>query len=174
MCVLYAHAGHTQQIIAHSLKQCPVMNQCTKSTKNGRAIDRSEYADTVEANNQRVTESPDYYRQRQQITEHQFGTIKRQMGYTHTNIRGKPKVMGEIGIVFTVYNLVRCVRILGMDNFVKALKQRLYVIFVIKYGQIWTVLRNLLFLHLQNFSGKSLAVKPPFKLTTIIIEPVLK
>ncbi|MDZ7741664.1 MAG: transposase [Bacteroidota bacterium] len=70
-------------------KQCPVISQCTRSAKNGRAIDRSEYADIIEANNQRVNENPDYYRQRQQITEHQFGTIKRQMGYTHTNIRGK-------------------------------------------------------------------------------------
>lgn len=146
-----------RRFLTPACKQCPVMEQCTRSAKNGRAIDRSEYADIVEANNQRVTTSPDYYRQRQQITEHQFGTIKRQMGYTHTNIRGKPKLLGEIGMVFTVYNLVRCVRVLGMDNFVKALNQRLYVVLYFKTGSFCCDLRNSLFLLVQNTSGMCVA-----------------
>ena len=132
-------------------KSCRIMKSCTKNSK-GRFIERSEYADIVEANNGRVNEHPDYYRKRQQITEHQFGTMKRQMGYTHTNIRGKPKVMGEIGLMFTVYDLVRCVHILGVDNFVKALKQRFCVKIDLKYGQILVVLRNLLFLLQQTTS----------------------
>lgn len=147
-------------------KQCPVMSECTRSAKNGRAIDRSEYADIVDTNNQRVIENPDYYRQRQQVTEHQFGTIKRQMGYTHTNIRGKPKVMGEIGLVFTVYDLVRCVRILGMDKFVKALNERLCAILKLKYDPIRAVLRNLIILLKQISGGRSMAAKLPFQLTS--------
>jgi transposase len=130
-------------------KNCEKRSLCTKNSK-GRFIERSEYADIVEANNERVNANPDYYRKRQQITEHQFGTMKRQMGYTHTNIRGKPKVMGEIGLMFTVYNLVRCVRILGMDNFAKALKQRLCVKIHLKTGLFWIVLRNYLFLLQQT------------------------
>ena len=155
-------------------KQCPVMNECTKSAKNGRAIDRSEFADVVEANNKRVTENPDYYRQRQQVTEHQFGTIKRQMGYTHTNIRGKPKVLGEIGLMFTVYNLVRCVNILGMENFAKALKQRLYANLQLKNGSFWSDIRNLLFLLHQNTSRISIAIKLPLAFTSSIRKPVLE
>jgi transposase len=142
-----------RRYLTPACKQCGAIKECTRSAKNGRAIDRSEYEDVVESNNQRVTENPDYYRQRQQVTEHQFGTIKRQMGYTHTNIRGKPKLLGEIGMVFTVYNLVRCVRILGMGNFAKALKQRLYVILFLKPGSFWSDMRNLLFLLPQNIAG---------------------
>lgn len=133
-------------------KSCRIRAICTKNS-NGRFVERSEYADTVEANNQRVNEHPDYYRKRQQITEHQFGTMKRQMKYTHTNIRGKPKVMGEIGLMFTVYNLVRCIRILGREKFAKALKQRLCAKIDLKYGQIRADLRNFLFL-LQQITLK--------------------
>jgi transposase len=151
-------AHRFKRYLTPACKNCRLKSACTKNS-NGRFIDRSEYADIVEANNKRVTENPEYYRQRQQITEHQFGTIKRQMGYTHTNIRGKPKVMGEIGLMFTVYNLVRCVRILGMDNFVKALKQRLCAKISLKYDQIWVVLRKLLFLLQKKTTGMSACIK---------------
>jgi transposase len=144
-----------RRYLTAACRQCPVMKECTRSTVNGRAIDRSEYAEATETNNRRVTDNPDYYRQRQQITEHQFGTMKRQMKYTHTNIRGKPKVMGEIGIMFMVYNLVRCVHILGRENFVKALKQRLCAKIRLKTGLIWSVLRNLLFLLHQTITSMS-------------------
>ncbi|MBV2195151.1 MAG: transposase, partial [Flavobacterium sp.] len=55
---------------------------CCTTSSNGRYIDRSEYADTLEANTERVKSNPDYYRKRQQITEHMFGTLKRQRGFT--------------------------------------------------------------------------------------------
>src|SRR4030043_1547060 len=95
----------------------------TQSIQNGRAIDRSEHADIIEANAIRVNENPDYYRKRQQITEHQFGTLKRQRGYTHTNLRGKEKVLGEVGLLFIGYNLTRCISILGVPQLIKALKK---------------------------------------------------
>ena len=55
------------------------------------------------------------------ITEHQFGTLKRQRGFTHTNVRGKENVPGEVGIVFIGYNMRRCVSILGIEGLIKAL-----------------------------------------------------
>jgi len=70
---------------------------CTKS-KNGRYIDRSEYANVIEANNRRVHEKPDYYRQRQQITEHQFGTLKRQRGGIPIPMSGA-KIMSLVRLV---------------------------------------------------------------------------
>jgi len=86
-------------------------------------IDRSEYADVIEANAKRVKENPGYYRLRQQITEHPFGTLKRQRGYTHTNLRGKEKVLGEVGLLFIGYNPTRCISILGVPQLIKALKK---------------------------------------------------
>ena len=67
--------------------------------------------------------NPDYYRQRQQITEHPFGTLKRQRGFTFTLVKGKEKVLGEVGLEFIAYNLSRCVSLIGIEKLVKALKE---------------------------------------------------
>jgi len=134
-----------RRYLTPACKQCPALKECTRSEKNGRAIDRSEYADYVERNNNRVNDNPGYYRKRQQITEHMFGTMKRQMGFTHALVRGKEKVMGEVGLVFTVYNLVRCVSILGMEILINTLKQGGCVFFCDKNGSFWSILRNFIF-----------------------------
>ena len=57
-------------------KTCNSRHLCTQSKTNGRYIDRSEYAEVIEANAGRVNDNPDYYHKRQQITEHMFGTLK--------------------------------------------------------------------------------------------------
>ena len=57
-------------------KTCNSRHLCTQSITNGRYIDRSEYAEVIEANAGRVNDNPDYYHKRQQITEHMFGTLK--------------------------------------------------------------------------------------------------
>jgi hypothetical protein len=110
-------------------KHCKKRKLCTLS-KNGRYIDRSEYAEALKANTERVNSNPDYYRKRQQITEHQFGTLKRQRGFTHTNVRGKEKVLGEVGLMFTGYNLKRCISILGVAALINALKECCLPIFL--------------------------------------------
>jgi len=103
-------------------KTCRSRHLCTQS-KNGRYIDRSEYADIVEENAKRVHQNPDYYRKRQQITEHMFGTMKRQRGFTFTLMRGKDNVLGEVGLMFIGYNLSRCISVLGAERLIKALKE---------------------------------------------------
>ena len=101
-------------------KGCLLREQCTKN-KNGRFIERNFYQKYLEDNKARVDANPEYYRQRQQITEHQFGTFKRQWHFTHTLLKGKQNVLSEVYLNFSVYNLLRCVQILG----VKTLKNRL-------------------------------------------------
>lgn len=118
-----------QRYTTSACKQCRSRLYCT-SSRNGRYIDRSEYAEALESNTKRVLSNPEYYRQRQQITEHQFGTLKRQRGFTHTNVRGKEKVLGEVGLMFTGYNLKRCISILGVAALIKALKECCLPIFL--------------------------------------------
>jgi transposase len=113
-------------------KGCTLRLQCTEGKRNGRVIDRSEYADALEANTQRVLQRPDYYRQRQQIIEHIFGTLKRQRGFTHTFVKGKEKVLGEVGLMFIGYNLGRCVNILGITEFFKTLRNSVLCIFFVQ------------------------------------------
>lgn len=102
-------------------KACESRQKCTLG-KNGRYIDRSEYAEVTEANARRINENPDYYKLRQQVTEHPFGTLKRQRGFTFTLVRSKEKVLGEVGLMFIGYNLSRCVSILGAAKLIKALR----------------------------------------------------
>jgi len=104
-------------------KTCTARHLCTQSKSNGRDIDRSEYAEITEANAKRVNENPGYYKKRQQITEHQFGTLKRQRGFTFTLVRGKEKVLGEVGLMFIGYNLSRCVSVIGTEKLIKALRE---------------------------------------------------
>ena len=103
-------------------KTCTSRHLCTRNKTNKRYIDRSEYADTIDENARRIEQNPDYYKLRKQITEHPFGTLKRQRGFTHTLVRGKEKVMGEVGLAFIGYNLSRCVTILGAEKLIKLLR----------------------------------------------------
>ena len=103
-------------------KGCEVRDYCTQN-KNGRFIERGIYQEDLEENAKRVNQNPDYYRQRQQITEHQFGTLKRQWGFTYTLMKGKENVLSEVYLCFSVYNLLRMVQILGVDELRKRLKR---------------------------------------------------
>jgi hypothetical protein len=104
--------------------------ECTKN-KLGRIIERTEYAEYVERNNKRVNKNPDYYRQRQQIIEHQFGTLKRHQHFDYTLMRGKENVLGEVYLSFTMYNLRRSLSIFGYSELIRLLRAILGRIFVI-------------------------------------------
>ena len=56
------------------------------------------------------------------INEHIFGTIKRQWGYNHTNLRGLEKVNGEHSLIMLVYNIKRTINILGIPDLLEKLK----------------------------------------------------
>ena len=93
---------------------------CTKA--KSREIERSQYQDVVDENNKRVDENLPLYKERQQIIEHPFGTIKRNWGYTYTLLKGIKKVNGEMAIIFTVYNIRRAMSILGVRELISRLK----------------------------------------------------
>jgi len=65
-----------------------------------------------------------------------YGTLKRQRGFTHALVRGKDKVLGEVGLMFIGYNLSRCVNILGVKKLIKALRECCLRIFNLKNGLI--------------------------------------
>ena len=102
-------------------QSCLIKDQCTSSA-SGRIIQRSEHQSAIDRNNRRVNTNPEYYRQRQQIIEHQFGTLKRQWGFDHVLVRGKQHVLAEVSLAFTAYNLRRSVSILGFSEVLRRLK----------------------------------------------------
>ena len=117
----YKSAYKFQRYNTKKCKSCELQVQCTKSKTNGRNIDRSEFAADVEQNNKRVKENPAYYKQRQQLAEHPWGTLKRQRGFDYVLTRGKRIVLGEISLVFIGYNLSRIAMIAEGINTLKEL-----------------------------------------------------
>jgi len=141
-----------RRFVTKDCKTCPSRDKCTESKNNGRAIDRNEHADAIEANAKRVNDNPDYYRKRQQIAEHMYGTLKRQRDYTHTNLRGKEKVLGETGLFFIGYNLTRCITIMGVQKLIKALRECCLPFIKSKNRLVLSVFNRLL------FQGRNIAV----------------
>jgi transposase len=101
-------------------KSCPLKTQCTKLPK--RIIQRSEYQDAVDINDNNIKQNPHYYKRRQAICEHPFGTIKRHFGFTHTLLKGLQKVNGEMNLIMFCYNFMRTKNILGFEKMLKAIQ----------------------------------------------------
>ena len=103
---------------------CQLRSQCT-TNKHGRLIERTEFQQYITRNNDRVNQNPDYYRLRQQIIEHQFGTLKRQWHFDYTLTKGKEKVLGEVYLIFTAYNLRRLMSIFNFKILMSKIKAHL-------------------------------------------------
>ena len=101
-------------------KTCALKDRCTKLPK--RIIQRSEYQDAVDINDNNIKQNPQYYKRRQAICEHPFGTIKRHWGYTHTLLKGLQKVNGEMNLIMFCYNFMRTKNILGFDKMLKCIQ----------------------------------------------------
>jgi hypothetical protein len=100
-------------------KTCPLKDQSTKLPK--RIVQRSEYQDAVDINDNNIKQNPQYYKRRQAIVEHPFGTIKRHLGYTHTLLKGLQKVNGEMNLIMFCYNFMRTKNILGFEKMLQAI-----------------------------------------------------
>jgi transposase len=102
-------------------KTCPLKTQCTKLPK--RIIHRSEYQDAVDINDNNIKQNPQYYKRRQAICEHPFGTLKRHWGFTHTLLKGLQKVNGEMNLIMFCYNFMRTQNILGAEKMLQAIEK---------------------------------------------------
>jgi transposase len=117
-----------QQFKTKECKNCSVKTLCTKN-KDGRILERSEYADYVNINRINIESNPKLYKRRQAIVEHPFGTIKRQWGFSYIiTKKGMKRASADVGLIFTVYNLRRIINILGAEVFKKYLKVLVYFI----------------------------------------------
>lgn len=105
----------------HACKTCVLKQQCTKLPK--RIIQRSEYQDAVDTNDNNIKQNPQYYKRRQAICEHPFGSIKRHWGYTHTLLKGLQKVNGEMNLIMFCYNFMRTKNILGFDKMMQLIEK---------------------------------------------------
>ena len=99
---------------------CRFKSRCT--TAKERRITRWEHEDVLEAVQRRLDENPQAMRQRREVVEHPFGTIKMRMGATHFLMKTLPKVASEMALHVLAYNLTRVLNIFGIQPLMAALR----------------------------------------------------
>jgi transposase len=99
---------------------CPLKSHCTTAPQ--RRIVRWEHEEVLEAVQRRLDLNPGAMRQRREVVEHPFGTIKMRMGATHFLMKRLPKVRGEMALHVLAYNLTRVLNILGIQPLMAALR----------------------------------------------------
>jgi len=108
---------------------CSVKSECSKA-KYGKAIQRSEYQELIDNNKIRVENNKEYYRQRQAIVEHPYGTIKRQWGFSYIMTKKfKQRAEADVGLIFTAYNLRRLMSIIGTERLNEYLELFVFIIY---------------------------------------------
>ena len=125
------HVFKVKHYKTSACKGCAFKSQCTTS-KAGRLIERSEYAQAVEKNNKRIKTEFPIYQKRQQIIEHIFGTIKRQWGFDHILLKGLKKNDGEFGLIYLIYNFRRVINILGITKAKMWIKHMIFLFLTIR------------------------------------------
>lgn len=132
------HKARTYRFKRYTTKACmacPVKDQCSKA-KYGKGIQRSEYQEHINKNKERIKQNKDYYRRRQAIVEHPYGTIKRQWGFNYIlTKKEKDRASADVGLMFVAYNIRRIMNILGKNELKKYLEVLIFVFLVI-YHQI--------------------------------------
>ncbi|MDQ0392864.1 IS1182 family transposase [Labrys monachus] len=99
---------------------CALKPKCTKA--QSRQITRHLYEDARQAMHRRTIENPTLMKQRRQLAEHPFGTIKWMLGYPRFLLRGLQKAKAELALAVLGFNLKRVTAILGIPALLEALK----------------------------------------------------
>jgi len=139
---------------------CRLREKCTEN-KKGRFIERSIYQKALEENEKRVNQNPEYYRLRQQITEHQFGTLKRQWGFTYTLMKRKEHVLTEVNLMMMCYNLRRLMSILELNelkHWLRTLCQDILCVF-----QLFKVKLSNFYIIRNNYKTENLKILIPLE-----------
>jgi hypothetical protein len=101
-------------------KGCALRERCTVS-RQGRRITRWKYEHLLEEMAVRVREHPELMKQRKEVVEHPFGTIKRSMVAGYFLLRGLSKVGAEMSLTVLCYNLRRVINLVGVARLMAAL-----------------------------------------------------
>ena len=102
-------------------KSCPHKAKCFKQGQRYkyRKICKDKYFQSLVRAKALFEENKQLYRRRQELNEHVFGSIKRQLGFPQLNVRTKQKVSGEVSLLFLGYNLKRAINIVGKSELIR-------------------------------------------------------
>jgi transposase len=99
---------------------CALKARCTGSAR--RLIYRSFHEDVLAAMHRRASDDPTWMRQRRELAEHPFGTMKWLMGMPRFLLRGLKKAKTELALGVLSYNLKRVINVLGAPALLQALR----------------------------------------------------
>jgi transposase len=99
---------------------CPLQTKCT--TSKAKRIKRWEKEDILDAADALLKQNPEAMRQRKQLVEHPYGTIKHWMGSTHFLMKRLPNVQAEMSLHVLAYNLTRAINVLGVAKIMEQLQ----------------------------------------------------
>jgi transposase len=115
--------SHTQQKKEYATEACGgclLKPQCTEAAR--RVIVRDFYEDAREAMHRRAATDPGWMKQRREMAEHPFGTMKWLMGHPRFLLRGLQKAKAELALGVLSYNLKRVINILDVPTLLLALQ----------------------------------------------------
>jgi transposase len=121
----YHYTNEENGLVLHrywtnACQSCPIKHSCT--TAKERRITRWEHEPILEAVQRRLDENPKAMRQRREMVEHPFGTIKARMGATHFLMKTLPRVAGEMALHVLAYNLTRVMNSVGSRLLIAAIR----------------------------------------------------
>jgi transposase len=109
------HHYRSQAVIC---EQCPLKAKCLPKKTPYRKVTRWEHEEVIEAHRARMAEEgAEKMRQRAELCEHPFGTLKQWCGWTHFLLRGLEKVRAEFSLLMLSYNFRRVLSIFGVATF---------------------------------------------------------
>ena len=114
------HERHIRYYATSACGGCALKPQCTRS-QGGRRITRWVDEHLLEAMEQRVRSRPEVMKQRKQLVEHPFGTMKRWWDAGYFLMRGLEKVRTECSLTVLAYNLRRVLNLVEMPRLLAAL-----------------------------------------------------
>jgi transposase len=101
-------------------KKCKIKDKCTNQDR-GRILAMNKEHEAIDRAIKRYNDNIEIYKLRQQIVEHPFGTIKKELKFNQFSLRGFVKVKGETALILTAYNFKRVLSILGFDGMMQAI-----------------------------------------------------
>jgi transposase len=114
------HGRHIRYDATSACGGCALKPQCTRS-QGERRITRWVDEHLLEAMEQRVRSRPEMMKQRKQLVEHPFGTMKRWWDAGYFLMRGLEKVRTEFSLTVLAYNLRRVLNLVEMPRLLAAL-----------------------------------------------------
>jgi transposase len=115
-----SHTQNKKEYTTEACGSCPLKPRCTKAAR--RVIVRDLHEDTREAMHRRAIADPSWMKQRREMAEHPFGTMKWLMAHPRFLLRGLLKAKAELALGVLSYNLKRVINILGVPVLLERLQ----------------------------------------------------